>query len=71
MTPLPVVRLCRANIERFSLPVGDWEARGWSLECADCLAQCGDCEAGPFAEMNGDWLFVDSLPELVARLGAK
>lgn len=71
MTPPPALRLCRANMERFALPAGDWEAKGWNLECVDCLAQCGDCEAGPLAALNGDFVFADTLPELVAKLAAE
>lgn len=68
--PLPSLRVCRTNAERFSLPLPDWEARGWELDCADCLAQCGDCEAGPFVELNGNLVFTDSLAELASKLAA-
>lgn len=62
------LRACRTNAERFALPLAAWDARGWSVECAECLAQCGDCEAGPFVELNGALLFTDNLAELAAKL---
>jgi hypothetical protein len=58
------LRVCRTNTERFTLPLKDWEKLGASVECLDCLAQCGDCEAGPFAEVAGDFRFANDLPEL-------
>lgn len=68
------LRLCRQNIERHALPVAEWQARGFAIECLDCLAQCGDCEAGPYAECDGDYLFADTLEELTdlisPRLGS-
>lgn len=70
MNPPPALRICRTNAGRFALPLSDWEERGWTLDCADCLAQCGDCEAGPFVELNGDLLFTDTLPELAAKMAA-
>ena len=70
MSQPPSLRICRTNVERFALPLTAWETRGWSLDCAACLAQCGDCEAGPFVELNGDLLFTDNLPELAAKLAA-
>jgi uncharacterized protein YuzB (UPF0349 family) len=68
--PLPVLRVCRTNAERFSLPVPEWEGRGWSVDCVTCLAECGDCEAGPFVELNGEPVFTDSLAQLAAKLAA-
>lgn len=62
------LRCCRANGDRFALPIAEWEERGHRVECVDCLAQCGDCEAGPFVEAEGDFLFADDLAELVRRL---
>ena len=68
MNASPSLRVCRTNAERFSLPLTEWETRGWALECADCLAQCGDCEAGPFVELNGEFVFADNLADLVSRI---
>lgn len=64
MNPRPSLRICRTNAGRFTLPLADWQARGWTLDCVDCLAQCGDCEAGPFVELNNAFLFADNLPHL-------
>lgn len=60
------LRICATNRERFALPVQAWERLG--VQEVACLAQCGDCEAGPFAELNGELVFAESLDELVARL---
>jgi len=62
------LRVCRNNKDRFSLPVELWEGRGGSVECVECLAQCGDCEAGPFVEAGEELIFADSLPDLAARM---
>ncbi|HSI07290.1 MAG: hypothetical protein ACAH89_05015 [Rariglobus sp.] len=70
MNPTPTLRICRTNADRFALPLSNWEERGWNVDCADCLAQCGDCEAGPFVELNGDLLFTDTLPELAEKLAS-
>lgn len=67
--PARMLRVCRANAERFSLPLPAWEALG-DVECVACLAQCGDCEAGPFIELDGTLVFTDSLAELAAKLAA-
>lgn len=60
------LRICATNRERFALPVHAWENLG--VEEVACLAQCGDCEAGPFVERNGELIFADSVEELAARL---
>lgn len=67
MKPLSL-RVCRTNSERFRLPLAEWEAQGHAVECLDCLAQCGDCEAGPFVEAENSFLFADDLPDLLSRL---
>lgn len=62
------LRLCRNNLERFALPLAEWEAGKCAVECLDCLAQCGDCEAGPFVEAEGEFIFADDLAGLAAQL---
>lgn len=62
------LRFCRTNRDRFDLPCGAWEQQGHHLECTECLAQCGDCEAGPFVEVEGEFLFADDLSDLGRRL---
>ncbi len=64
------LRLCSRNRELHGLPVAAWQAAGHAIECLDCLAQCGDCEAGPYVECDGEYLFADTLEELEARLAA-
>lgn len=67
-TPPPILRICRTNADRFALPLAEWTARGATVACLDCLAQCGDCEAGPFVELNGNLIFADTLADLASRL---
>lgn len=62
------LRVCRTNTERFALPLAEWKALGHALECLDCLAQCGDCEAGPFLEAECNFLFADDLAGLLSQL---
>lgn len=64
------LRLCRNNLERFALPLAEWEAKGCAAECLDCLAQCGDCEAGPFVEAGGELIFADDLAGLASQLSS-
>jgi uncharacterized protein YuzB (UPF0349 family) len=66
--PAKSLRICRTNTERFALPLALWEAEGHDVCCVDCLAQCGDCEAGPFVEVEGELVFEDTLAALVARI---
>jgi uncharacterized protein YuzB (UPF0349 family) len=40
------------------------------VDCVTCLAECGDCEAGPFVELNGEPVFTDNLAQLAAKLAA-
>jgi uncharacterized protein YuzB (UPF0349 family) len=69
--PAPSLRVCRTNLERFALPCAEWEARGFAVERRDCLAQCGDCEAGPFAELDGECVFADDLAQLARQLAER
>jgi hypothetical protein len=64
----PSLRVCTLNRERFSLPTETWEQAGCEVEIAACLAQCGDCEACPFAEVDGNLVFADTLPKLLEQI---
>jgi uncharacterized protein YuzB (UPF0349 family) len=64
------LRLCRNNLERFALPLAEWEEKGCAAECLECLAQCGDCEAGPFVEVEGEFVFANDLADLAVRLAS-